>query len=215
MSTERSTQAVTDSFSALKRFARSSPPAEQCDLCGAVLEPVHPHLLERKNRRIVCGCEPCSILFCDRDDGKYMRIPRRPRLLKEFQFTDLEWEEMTLPINLAFFFRDAEGHVKAAYPSPAGAIESQLPLSSLAEHFASVPELAAMKPEVEALLVNRVSGRSTPCMIAPVDECFRLVGIIRMSWRGLSGGRDVWNAVDEFFDQLQRKAAGIVEERHA
>lgn len=215
MSTEQSAQAVTDSFTALRRFARSSPPAERCDLCGVVLEPMHPHLLEPGNRRIVCGCEPCSILFCDREDGKYMRIPRRARLLKQLEITDLEWEEMTLPINLAFFFRDSEGHVKAAYPSPAGAIESQLPLSLLAERFASIPELAEMKPEVEALLVNRVSGRSTPCMIAPIDECFRLVGIIRMSWRGLSGGRDVWNAVDEFFDHLQRKAKGAFEERHA
>lgn len=215
MSTEQPTQAVPDSFSALRRFARSSPPAERCDLCGSVLGPMHPHLLERGNRRIVCGCESCSILFCDREDGKYMRIPRRARLLKQFKITDLEWEEMTVPINLAFFFRDSEGHVKAAYPSPAGAIESQLPLSSLAERFASVPELAAMKPEVEALLVNRVSGRATPCMIAPIDECFRLVGIIRMRWRGLSGGRNVWNAVDEFFEELQRNAAGSVEERHA
>jgi hypothetical protein len=212
MNSGPSTQAGSDSFSALRRFARSSPAAEHCDLCGAVLDAVHPHLLERGKRRIVCGCEPCSILFCDREDGRYMRIPRHTRFLNGFAFTDLEWEELTLPINLAFFFRDSEEHLKASYPSPAGAIESELPLSSLSERFASVPELAAMKPEVEALLVNRVPGRSTPCMIAPIDLCFRLVGIIRTRWRGLSGGKDVWNAVDEFFEQLQRNATGT---RHA
>lgn len=215
MNSGPSTQAESDSLSALRRFARSSPAAEHCDLCGAVLDSVHPHLLERGKLQIVCGCEPCSILFCDREDGRYMRIPRRARLLHGLAFTDLEWEELTLPINLAFFFRDSERHLKALYPSPAGAIESQLPLSSLTQRFASVPELAAMKPEVEALLVNRVSGRSTPSMIAPIDQCFRLVGIIRTQWRGLSGGKDVWNAVDEFFQQLHRSAAGSPESRHA
>jgi hypothetical protein len=206
---------ASDSLSALRRFAHSSPQAvERCELCGTALDAVHPHLLERSNRRIVCGCEACSILFSDRDDGRYLRIPRRARSLAGFSFTDLEWEALTIPINLAFFFRDSAGGINALYPSPAGAIESQLPMTALAERFASARELQAMKPEVEALLVNRIGGTNR-YMIVPIDECFRLVGLIRAHWRGLSGGKEVWVAVAEFFEQLERNAAGQNKESHA
>jgi hypothetical protein len=214
MTIETTSPPASESLSALRRFARSSPPAEHCDLCGATVEAVHPHLLERSNRRIACGCEACSILFSDRDDGKFLRIPRRARSLAGFSFTDLEWEALTIPINLAFFFCDCDGGIKALYPSPAGAIESQLPMTTLADRFLSVPGLQAMKPEVEALLVNRI-GATHKYMIVPIDECFRLVGLIRAHWRGLSGGKEVWNAVAEFFEQLESNAASQHKESHA
>lgn len=215
MNTGQTANGVADAFAVLKRFARSSAPAERCDLCGAVLDPVHPHLLERSQRRIVCACEACSILFCDHENGRYVRIPRGARLLPDFTFSDLEWEEMTIPINLAFFFRSGENRIIAMYPSPAGAIESQLTLPALESRFAAFPDLSSMKPEVEALLVNRIPKRESVCMIAPIDECFRLVGIIRSHWRGLSGGTEVWTAVAGFFDELEQKAAGARKGSHA
>jgi hypothetical protein len=39
----------------------------------------------------------------------------------------------------------------------------------------------------------------------PIDECYRLVGLIRLNWRGLSGGSEVWEEVDKFFEQLEGK----------
>ena len=42
--------------------------------------------------------------------------------------------------------------------------------------------------------------------IAPIDQCYRLTGIIRMEWRGFSGGEAVWRAVDGFFDSLKESA---------
>ena len=47
--------------------------------------------------------------------------------------------------------------------------------------------LAELEPDVEALLVNRMKGERAYYR-APIDECFKLVGLIRMHWRGLSGG---------------------------
>jgi hypothetical protein len=32
------------------------------------------------------------------------------------------------------------------------------------------------------------------------------VGIIRMGWRGLSGGSEVWSEIARFFDDLQKRA---------
>ena len=45
-------------------------------------------------------------------------------------------------------------------------------------------------------------------MIALIDECYRLVGMIKLSWEGISGGEAEW-AVDAFFTHLrEREVAG-------
>jgi hypothetical protein len=201
-------------LSGLKQFARANQPVEQCELCSTALEPVHRHLLERSSRHITCACDACTILFCGQQGSRYLQVPRRVRQLQGFSFTDLEWEELMIPINLAFFFRNAEGAITAMYPSPAGAIESQLALTSLLAVFDEHPVLHAMEPEVEALLVNRV-GDQPAYLIAPIDKCFHLVGLIRMKWRGLSGGTEVWGAISDFFDTLRQQAGGAVKERYA
>ncbi len=61
-----------------------------------------------------------------------------------------------------------------------------------------------MRPDVEALLVNRV-GSTRQYFLVPIDECYRLVGLIRLHWRGLSGGALVWGEIAEFFDELRGK----------
>jgi hypothetical protein len=130
------------------------------------------------------------------------------RELRDFSFSDLEWEEMMIPISLAFFFRESSGKIIAIYPSPAGAIESQLTLSSLTALFAQNRKLREMAPEVEALMVNRV-GDEHAHFIVPIDDCFRLVGLIRIKWHGLSGGVEVWSAIAEFFTELHHKAERV------
>jgi hypothetical protein len=42
--------------------------------------------------------------------------------------------------------------------------------------------------------------------VVPIDECFKLVGLIRAHWRGLSGGTEVWQQMAQFFADLKRKA---------
>jgi hypothetical protein len=193
-----------DVLSALKRFARMRAPIERCELCSSGLDSVHQHLLDRHSRQIACACDACAILFCDQQGGKYLRVPRRVRQLLDFSFSDLEWEEMMLPINLAFIYRTGEGRMSALYPSPAGAIESQVGLPSWEQQVGNHPALQAMEPEVEALIVNRVSDPSQ-YFIAPIDECYRLTGVIRTKWRGLSGGTELWAAISGFFLDLQQK----------
>ena len=64
-------------------------------------------------------------------DGRFKLIPREVHFLPELKFTDVEWESLALPINLAFFFQSSPGNqMKAMYPSPAGATESLLPLKA-------------------------------------------------------------------------------------
>ena len=117
---------------------------------------------------------------------------------------DQEWDSLLIPINLAFFvYSSAAGRVIAQYPSPGGAMESLLDLEYWNAVVERNPVLKKFEPDVEALLVNRLSSGAPQYYRAPIDQCFRLVGIIRTQWRGLSGGQDVWREIDRFFAQLR------------
>jgi len=119
------TPSFDQAFAALRQFARSRRPAERCELCSADLAHEHPHLVEISLRQIVCACEACATLFDGMANGKYRRVSRRAQFLANFQMTDAQWENLLIPINMAFFFHSSvEGKVVALYPSPAGAVES-------------------------------------------------------------------------------------------
>jgi hypothetical protein len=191
----------------LRRFVRPRPSAaERCDLCGAELPAEHQHLFEPPTRQLFCSCEACAILFSGQKETKYSRVPRRVRYLADFRLADARWESLMLPIGMAFFFHSSPaGKTLALYPSPAGATESLLDLSAGAEVVEENPVLREMEPDVEALLVNRVRG-AADYYLAPIDECYKLVGLIRAGWRGLSGGTEVWKGIEEFFAELKAKS---------
>lgn len=203
-----------EGLGSLRRFARPPSAAERCDLCGIGLTAEHQHLLDRGRRQIACSCDACAILFCGQQGAKFFRIPRRIVRLDGFSFTDAQWDVMTLPINLAFFLRQPDGKTAAMYPSPAGVMESLIALPAWSALFDGQPTISAIEPEVEALLVNRI-GDQAAYFIVPIDACYRLVGLIRTKWHGLSGGQDVWNAIAEFFAQLDRHAFRAAEDTHA
>lgn len=193
-------------FSALSRFVRPRAAVEQCDLCSMEVGAEHPHLVEPATRQIRCACNTCAILFSNSGDGRFKRIPRTITYLPELKLTDAQWGDLQLPIDLAFFFESSPDEALVAlYPSPAGAMGSSLPLDAWYEIVASNQILAELRPDIEALLVNRV-GHKREYYIAPIDECYKLVGIIRSKWHGLSGGTETWKAIDEFFGGLRERA---------
>jgi hypothetical protein len=192
--------------SVLRQFARRRSTAERCELCSAELAAVHSHLLEPTKRQILCACEACAVLFCGQAGAHYLRIPRRTQLLVDLTMTDLQWEGLMIPINLAFFYHDSvAGKVTAMYPSPAGATESSLSLESWQEIREVNPPLQTMELDVEAFLVDRI-GAHADYYVVPIDECFRLVGLIRMHWKGLSGGAEVWKQIEHFFIDLRSRS---------
>lgn len=187
----------------LRRFAQTGPKEERCDLCNARLAPEHRHLLEMGNRIIHCSCDACEIRFQWVMGGRFKLIPRDVRPLPELEISDAQWDGLALPINLAFFFHSTPaGKMIALYPSPAGAMESLLPLETWKALVVANPVLDDIEPDVEALLVNRV-GESREYFIAPIDKCYELAGLIRTHWRGLHGGDVVWGKIDAFFARLE------------
>ena len=195
-------------FGTLRRFARKRSQEESCELCSAAIGPTHPHLVEPQSQKVVCSCDACAILFSSQQGVKYCPVPRRIECWTDFRLDDARWEELYLPINLAFFFHStAAGRVVAVYPSPAGATQSLLSLESWQSLVADNPVLGELEPDVEALLVNRVSPRRDYYRV-PIDECYKLVGLIRTHWRGLSGGSQVWGNIAQFFQELEERSVG-------
>ena len=218
---EQGNRKAFSTFSSLRRFAEeesekatrevAEAAQEHCDLCGEPIPPEHRHLLEVSTREIMCTCRPCSILFDSEaaSEGRYRLIPDRHLFLEDFEMSDAQWESLRIPVDMAFFFYSAPAErVVAFYPSPLGPTESLLKLSAWAELEESNPVLKGMERDVEALLVNRVRG-AREHFLAPMDECYSLVGLIRMNWRGLSGGREVWEKIEQFFEELRERSKTV------
>jgi Family of unknown function (DUF5947) len=205
-----------DVFAGLRRFVRPHRSSEaQCELCGADIGGQHQHLLEKKTRKVVCGCDACAILFSTHSAAKYYRIPRKICLLAGFTLTDSQWDSLSIPINMAFFCLRTDAKTPTAlYPSPAGATESLLAMESWQEIVGQNPPLQAMEPEVECLLVNRIT-KPHDYYLAPIDECYHLVGLIRSNWRGFSGGTEVWQSIAEFFNSMKARSTQTGRTPHA
>ncbi len=195
----------------LRRFRKKKPAVEVCEMCSQELPLEHDHLIEPASRRLQCVCTACALLFDGRQSARFKRVPRRVRYLPDFDLTDAQWESLLIPINMAFFFKSSVGdRITALYPSPAGATESLLPLETWDDIVKRNPTLANLEPDVEALLVNRVgptrASTAAEHYILPIDQCYRLVGLIRTHWKGLSGGTEVWREIGQFFAEMKRKA---------
>jgi hypothetical protein len=174
------------------------PVGERCDMCAMDLPDQHRHLLDTERHEIRCVCRACSLLF-DREAasaGHYRLVPRRRVRLPEVPTSGLG-----VPVGVAFFVPHSDGTVDAHYPSPAGATRWDVDQAAWRDVVARHPPLATMAPEVEALLVNLAGGHSERWLV-PIDDCFRLVTLVRREWRGLSGGTRVWTEIDKFFAAL-------------
>lgn len=207
-------------FATLRQFARKRSAVERCEMCSRELPSEHEHLVEPANRKLICACPACAILFEGKSGAKYKRVPRRVLLLRDFQLTDAQWDGLTVPIDMVFFFKSTpHGKVIALYPSPAGPTESLLSLDTWTDIVEANPILNEMEPDVTALLVNRVGhvrGASpAEYYLVPIDECYKLVGLIRTTWRGLSGGTEVWREIGGFFAALKKRAGFANEDAHA
>jgi hypothetical protein len=186
---------------------------ERCELCGDPIPPDHRHLLDLQSRELMCACRACKILF-DKGaagGGHYTLVPDRRLRLTGFRLDDVSWADLRIPVDMAFFFNHTgEERVVAFYPSPAGPTESLLELDTWEEVERTNPVLGTLEPDVEALLVNRSRGAREHFLV-PIEDCYSLVGLIRTRWRGLTGGREVWEEIERFFDDLESRSKELNE----
>ncbi len=197
-------------LAALRRVTQSRPqPAgERCEMCAAPIADEHSHVVNLDSRALMCTCRACYLLFTDEVAHLHYRaVPQRYLSFGEFALDARAWDELQIPVGLAFLFRNSvQDRTIAFYPSPAGATESELPLQAWQRIVQASPELAVLRPDVEALLVRRTDGPNGSCYLVPIDACYELVGRLRMLWRGFDGGQQAHQAMAEFFAGVQQRS---------
>jgi len=190
-------------LASLRKFLCKPPETERCDLCATGLAEQHQHLIDPKTRRLLCACDACAILFSNSGETKYRRVPRNIRALTDFALSDQAWNSLAIPIGLVFIYcSSASGQMLGVYPSPAGPTETALDPESWKEIVADNPVLLKLGADTEALLVNRMKG-AREYFLVPIDECYKLTGIVRKYWRGFSGGEEGWDQIARFFNHLK------------
>lgn len=185
----------------LRSFVAHREGRESCSLCGVALDARHPHLFETSVRKIRCSCEGCANVF-PHASGKFRRVPSRVKRLADFGMSDEEWAALGIPIGIAFLQKS-----RAFYPSPLGTVESSVPPDAWDSLLEGNLVLRSMEPDVEALLVRRERAHRE-AFIIPIDEGYRLVGLLRREWRGFTGGDSVHEALDRFFAELEARSGG-------
>lgn len=187
----------------LERFRRPRPrPGERCELCSVEIDEAHAHLVDVSSRSLLCACRPCYLLFLPggASSGRYKAVPDRVVALPGTAVTRATWEELQIPVGIAFFFFSTlTAAVHGFYPGPAGATESLLPLDLWDRLRAAEPAIGSMENDVEALLVRADRSGEPAAFVVPIDACYELVGYLRMQWKGFDGGSEARQTIDDFF----------------
>jgi hypothetical protein len=202
---------------------------ERCEMCRDVLGERHGHVVDLEKRSLACTCRACYLLFTHEGaaGGLYRAVPEHVYHDPGRPLTDADWNELQIPVAMAFFFHNsALDRVVAGYPSPGGATECELDLAAWDRLAAAHPLLGTLAPDVEAIFVNRADDGSvgpggqlpqTPpkyeVFLIPIDECYALVGELRMKWQGFDGGAEAREALAVFLDGLRRRAVPLERRR--
>lgn len=203
--------------SGLRRFldqtktTRAQPEVQRCELCSETTDEQHGHIVDMHSRNILCACRPCFLLFTADGSGgqRFKSIPDRYRYTDTFELDRATWDNIGIPVRMAFFFTNSEaGSTVAFYPSPAGATESLLDLEEWQRVLERNPAFADARADTEALLVNRV-GETFECYLVPIDDCYRLVGLVKLHWRGFDGGTEAWEQIDGYFAELRERSEHV------
>jgi Family of unknown function (DUF5947) len=178
-------------------------------MCSAPVSEEHQHVVDLHSRSLLCTCRPCYLLFTDQQaELRYRAVPDRYLAFPGFLLGQADWDELQIPVGLAFLFENSvQDRIVAFYPGPAGATESELSLAAWQRVLSANPGLDTVLPDVEALLVRGDRGDDGfTCHVVPIDACYELVGRMRMTWRGFDGGQEARAAMDEFFATVDARS---------
>ncbi|WP_262982841.1 DUF5947 family protein [Arthrobacter globiformis] len=177
-------------------------------MCGEPISDAHQHVVDLGSHAMMCTCRPCYLLFTDATAHmRYRSVPDRYLSFPGFDLGPGQWDELEIPVGLAFFFHSSKlGRTVAFYPGPAGATESELPLAAWDAVLARNPALGLAAPDTEALLIRGPGRAAADCHLVPVDACYELVGRLRRLWRGFDGGQEARDELAAFFDRISRRS---------
>lgn len=195
-------------LAALARYVRprGTEEASQCEICAARLAEQHAHVVDTRTDSLRCACAACVLLFRG-NDAHFRLVPEHPRRDPSFVLTRGDLESLGAPVGLAFCCLSSKhGRWLMRLPSPAGAVEAELDekvWSGLLDRSAFLQSIA---PDVEALLVYARRSGEVDCLVAPLDVCYELAGLVRRHYRGFSGGDAAHQAFETFFQELRARS---------
>jgi Family of unknown function (DUF5947) len=215
---------------------------ERCEFCATGIPAEHGHVADLEQSSLMCACRACYLLFTQPGAGRarYRSVPDRYLRDPDRVLTAAEWDELQIPVGLAFFlYRSERGELGCFYPSPAGATECALDLPAWQRLAAAHPLLGRAEPDVEAVLISQddsaspgsrppgtprsplraeaddvgqEAGRSIEYYIVPIDACYELAGRMRMLWRGFDGGTEARESIAEFLAGVRKRARDAPQE---
>jgi hypothetical protein len=198
------------SLARIRSFARQekAQAAERCELCGLALSERHPHLIAPATGRIACSCGTCSLLFPVGTGSRFRRIPDRVKRVPELSTRGDLWAGLGIPVTLAFVFvRSESGQIVAIYPSPAGPTPASVDPEAWKITVEACPALSDLETDVEALLLHGLQG-DREAFVVPIDLGYQLIGRLKKSWQGFSGGEKVREDLRDFFTRLRAREEG-------
>jgi len=195
--------------------AEGTPPvqnrsaAERCELCSAEIPAGHGHVADLEAASLQCACRACYLLFTQPNvgRGRYRAVPDRYLHDPGRVMAPAEWDQLEVPVGLAFFLRTSrdQGALAGFYPSPAGVTECQLDLDLWQQLVAGYPLLSAAADDVEAVLISRTDD-GVEYFLVPVDVCYELAGRMRLTWHGFDGGTEARDSIAAFLATVRSRA---------
>ena len=135
-------------------------------------------------------------------------------LAEDFSFSQAQWDDLAIPVDLVFLFQQSDARrmstrhggssratpVRPARPSPSW---TSPPGRRSPRRTRRSP---TSSPTSRPYSCGATATATFTCLVVPIDACYELVGLVRQYWAGFQGGDEVWQRIDEFFDQLLARA---------
>jgi hypothetical protein len=194
--------------------AQDAQDAEKCELCATGVPAEHGHVADLESSTLVCACRACYLLFTQPSAGRgrYRAVPDRYLSDPGRTLTAAQWDQLEVPVGLAFFLRSSSAErVAGFYPSPAGVTECILDLAAWERLTEEYPLLGAAAVDVEAALICRTDA-GVEYFLVPIDACYELAGRMRLYWRGFDGGAEARASITDFLDKVRSRARAFSQE---
>ena len=147
-------------------------------------------------------CETCWAVRSG--EAEFRPVGNRTVWLDDFVLSDEQWASFQIPIGLAFFMvSTVSGGVVGLYPSPAGATECELDLEAWEQLVRREPGARETSRPTPRRWSSTGWRRRRSTRSSPIDVAYQLVGVVKASWEGISGGRATEEAVAGYFAGLR------------
>jgi hypothetical protein len=162
-----------------------------CELCAVPLAVAHDHLFDPRTRVVRCSCRACAMIIPSSSTAAYRLVPkRRERVANDVRALVAQ---LGIPVGVAALLVHDHGRVSVAFPGPAGIVESELDAETWTQVIAALPVAATLVPEVEAIVCSTLADGGA--WRVGIDVVFELVGELRASWQGMTGGQEAPRAI--------------------